>query len=379
MAKAKSEKGGAGAQDAVARAKEYVEAYIDKVRSKGLTGDNAPTFFKSYPYSVRCYPLSNGGMLVFYKKGKTLDFKAVGKEEVTAGSHDFVIYHPRSEMQSGGLRGRGTADAERDCAIALAMASLEKAKEDAIEISTSTDKLVKNNPWLDAFASGNKAMSERLRRVIEEQTGALRKEVAALASEQRAILMELALEITPVGEEIAQEEEATLALRARVDVLEKDWVDKWRQLAADMGVIADVAHRVDAIGTDLDSLQSKMTKESEEGGGSKKIKETLAAINERLEAVQAELEQLKSDAEITEEIKGTVFRDSKRMHNMNDRINALEEEVKKATGSERFAELKKRVDALDRRMTSEVSIAVAEALAVTTTRPEPDDKKKRKK
>jgi chromosome segregation ATPase len=373
MARAKTDS--VQGQEAISRAREYVEAYVERVKSKGLQGEAAPPFYRTYPYIVGCHALPSGGMLAFYRKGRALDFRVVEKEEVARSSHDFVTYFPKAEMSSGSLKARGASDAERDCAIAAAMTSLDRAREDAREISASTDQLVKNNPWLDTFAEANKATSERLTRTIEEQVAALRREVAALATDQRTALVELAAGMASV-EAVAHEDEELAGLRARIEAAE-------RGMQAGLG---DLTARLEGIFDDLSTLRAKASKDADESSGAKKLKENLNALGQRLDETVEDIGRLRSEIGVTQEIRDTVFRDSKRMHNMNERINKLEEELEQLQSGSGVAEMRKRLDAMERRMTTEVSIAVAEAMAASApratsapTRAAPAEKPKKKK
>jgi len=144
-------------------------------------------------------------------------------------------------------------------------------------------------------------------------------------------------------------------------------------------VLSQVAARVDTFGDDLEALNLKFSRELDESGGSRKAKENLKVLTGMIEALESEVGTLRDEVKVSKEIKDTLFRDSKRLHNMHERLNAMEtQRTENADG--RVAELRKRLDTMERRMTSEISIAVAEAFnASIAVQPAPKTPEKRKR
>ncbi|MFH0816638.1 MAG: hypothetical protein V1934_07475 [Methanobacteriota archaeon] len=346
-------------QEAVERGREYVEGYFDRVRDRGLSGEASPALFRGQPYEVHCHPLGSGGLMLLFKRDSKGSFRAVDREEMGAHSYDFSVYISKREAQSGEARSRGSSDADRDCALSQALSSLVLAREEANSILESTERLLKTNPWLDEYASSSLGASERLMRTLAEQSEALRRELASLASSHRSALTDLASGLAPLESAAVRDEALVLEVKSRLSDLEDEVDERWNKAAKDFAVLAEVARRVDTVADDLDAL--KLSKDSEESGG-KKLKEAVAPMGQRLDALDFQVARLSEDVKVSEEIKDTLFRDSKRLHNMNERLNLLETETGESGLEEKVAELKKRLDAMERRMTTEINIAVGDAL-----------------
>jgi len=356
-------------QEAVERGREYVEGYFDRVRDRGLSGEAAPALFRGQPYEVHCHALGGGGLMLMFKRDSKGSFVSSGREDIGARSFDFSAYLSKGEARSGETKTRGSSDADRDCALSQAIQSLEQAREEAGLIIESTESLLKTNPWLDEYASSNLGASERLMRTLAEQSDALRRELASLASSHRSAMADLVAGLAPMESAAVRDDAMIIEVKSRVSDLEEEQDIRWNKAAKDFAVLSEVAKRVDGVADDLDALKLKLSKEAEESGG-KKLKEVISPMSQRLDALEFKSSKMSEDVKVSQEIKDTLFRDSKRLHNMNERLNTLESSAGDGM-DEQVAELKKRLDAIERRMTAEISIAVSEAVAAAQLQGEP--------
>jgi hypothetical protein len=357
-------------QEAVERGREYVEGYFDRVRDRGLSGEAAPALFRGQPYEVHCHALGSGGLMLMFKRDSKGSFVASGKEAMEARSYDFSVYLSKGEARSGEAKSRGSSDADRACALSQALQSLERAREEANSILESTQGLLKTNPWLDEYAASSLGASERLMRTLAEQSEALRRELASLASSHRSAMADLVAGLAPLESAAVRDDAMVLEVKSRISDLEDEQDARWKTAEKDFAVLEEVAKRVDGVADDLDALKLKLAKDAEESGG-KKLKETLAPLFQRLDALEFQAARMAEDVKVSQEIKDTLFRDSKRLHNMNERLNDLEAGEDDGGLDEQVAELKKRLDAMERRMTTEISIAVSEAVTAAQAANEP--------
>ena len=366
-------------QEAVERGREYVQAYIERVRAKDMPPAEAPALYRDQPHDVHCHALENGGLLLFIRNDPKGGFSHVSRAEMASHSYDFSVHLSKAQSRPGEAKARGAADADRDCSLTRAIAGLEKAREDAAAMLESTEGLLKTNPWLDEYASASIGASERLTRELEGHADALRRELESLASSHRAAMTDLATGEAPAEAAPARDDAALAQLKSRLAELEEAHDEKWKMASKDFDVLSQVAARVDTFGDDLEALNLKFSRELDESGGSRKAKENLKVLTGMIEALESEVGTLRDEVKVSKEIKDTLFRDSKRLHNMHERLNAMEtQRTENADG--RVAELRKRLDTMERRMTSEISIAVAEAFnASIAVQPAPKTPEKRKR
>jgi chromosome segregation ATPase len=241
---------------------------------------------------------------------------------------------------------------------------VEAAKAEAKAMRESAEALLKTNPWLDEYAESSIGASERMTVALEEHADALRRQMDALAASHRSAMADMASVQAPAEAAPARDDATVAQLKSSVNELRDDHQERWKKVERDLAVLSDVARRVDTFGDDLEALNLKLAKEMDESGGSKKMKENLKVLTGMIEALEAEVNALRDDVKVSQEIKDTLFRDSKRLHNMHERLNAMELQHE-GDDDAKVAELKKRIDAMERRMTSEISIAVSEALAAS--------------
>jgi hypothetical protein len=358
-------------QEAVERGREYVEGYFQRIGEAALTDDESPEFARGGPYEVRCHPLESGGLLLLIKRDERGGFKAVDRGAIKTDAYDHTVHLHAREAGAGYARSRGAADAERDCALSSAIASLEKAGEEARAMLESTEALLKTNPWLDEFASSSIEASGRLVRLMAENAEALRSGLNGMTASYRSSLAEISSSLAMV-EAVAATGDAPLSKRNnRLGEMEEEQEARWKRAERELAVLSEVAKRVDAAVDELEALKVKVSKEMDESGGSKKVRDNLSALVKSVETLDSEILGLKDDVKVSREIRDTLFRDSKRLHNINERLNAVESHVGSGGFESKVAELKRRLDAMERRMDTEITLAVREALASQVAQQQP--------
>jgi hypothetical protein len=349
-------------QEAVERAREYLAGYLGRVEARGMQEKDAPLLYRNRPYEAHCLPLEGGGLLLLLRQARSESFKAAKRGELASRAYDASIYLVGAEATSQAAEARGAADADRDCSISLALANLEGARDDAHTMAEAAEELLKANPWLDGYANASIASSERLILAIDEHTASMRREIESLAALHRTALADLARSAPAPQASAPVDDLAISQLRSKMAELAEAHDGRWKKAAHDFDVLADVARRIDTIFDDLEALKLKVSRELDESSGSKKLKEGLSAAARRLDAIDAELAAMREDIKVSQEIRETLFRDSKRIHNINERLNALEGADEDGGIPDKLAEMTTRLDAMERRITTEITIAVQDAL-----------------